>query len=83
MNDSELAYGTTLSTESMKVIAESIGVGSLADDVAKELSDEVSFRLKEIIQDSIKFMHHSKRQKLCTSDVDHALRIKNIEARLI
>uniref|UniRef100_A0A6M2DI21 Transcription initiation factor TFIID subunit 6 n=1 Tax=Xenopsylla cheopis TaxID=163159 RepID=A0A6M2DI21_XENCH len=79
MTDSDLLYGTTLSTESMKVIAESIGVGSLPDDVAKDLSDEVSFRLKEIIQDSIKFMHHSKRQKLSTSDIDHALKIKNIE----
>ena len=36
-------------------------------------------RLKEIIQDAIKFKRHSKRKRLKCSDVDHALRAKNIE----
>lgn len=45
-----LLHGTTLSTESMKVIAESIGIGSLPDKAAKELAEDVSYRLKEIIQ---------------------------------
>lgn len=43
-------YGTTLSVESMKVIAESIGVGALPDDAAKELADDVSFKIKQIVQ---------------------------------
>lgn len=75
----DLIYGTSLSLESMKVIAESIGVGFLADEAAKEIADDVSYRLKLIIQDSMKFMHHSKRQKLSISDIDQAFKVKNIE----
>lgn len=72
-------YGTTLSMESIKVIAESIGIASLPDDAAKELADDVSFKLKQIVQDAAKFMHHSKRVKLTLSDIDDSLKIRNIE----
>uniref|UniRef100_A0A2M4ASL3 Transcription initiation factor TFIID subunit 6 n=1 Tax=Anopheles triannulatus TaxID=58253 RepID=A0A2M4ASL3_9DIPT len=72
-------YGTTLSLESMKVIAESIGVGSLPDDAAKELADDVSFKLKQIVQDAAKFMYHAKRAKLSIADIDHSLKVRNIE----
>ncbi|XP_001599379.2 transcription initiation factor TFIID subunit 6 [Nasonia vitripennis] len=79
MSDVEPMYGTTLSTESMKVIAESIGVGNLPDEAAKDLAEDVSYRLKEIIQDATKFMRQGRRQKLTTHDIDHALKAKNIE----
>ncbi|XP_063977607.1 transcription initiation factor TFIID subunit 6-like isoform X2 [Diachasmimorpha longicaudata] len=96
MSENDSVYGTTLSQESMKVIAESIGVGNLPDEAAKDLAEDVSYRLKEIIQPSVltpnyfdyddsivqdaaKFMRHGKRQRLTSHDVDHALKIKNIE----
>ena len=50
MNECESVYGTTLSQESIKVIAESIGVGNFPDEAAKDLAEDVSYRLKEIIQ---------------------------------
>lgn len=82
MSEADLLYGTNLSIESMKVIAESIGVGNLPDEAAKELADDISYRLKVILQESAKFMHHAKRQKLTCSDIDNALKIKNIEVCL-
>ncbi|ERL87003.1 hypothetical protein D910_04405 [Dendroctonus ponderosae] len=78
MNESDL-YGTNLSIESMKVVAESIGIGNLQDEAAKELSEDISFQLKHIIQDAAKSMNHSKRMKLLQSDVDSALKARNIE----
>lgn len=59
--------------------AESIGLGALPDDAAKELADDVSFKLKQIVQDAAKFMHHAKRQKLSIVDIDNALKVRNIE----
>lgn len=79
MSENESVYGTTLSQESMKVIAESIGVGNLPDEAAKDLAEDVSYRLKEIIQDAAKFMRHGKRKRMSTQDIDLALKIKNIE----
>lgn len=75
-------YGTSFSIESMKVIAESIGIANLPDDAAKELADDISFRLKHIIQDAAKFMHHAKRTKLMHQDIDCALKAKNLEVCL-
>lgn len=50
MADTDSFLNTSFSIESMKVVAESVGINNLQDDAAKELSDDVSFKLKMIIQ---------------------------------
>ena len=79
MSNYDSINSLNLPPESMKTIAESIGLAGLTDSAAKELGDEINFRVKTIIQDAAKFMHHGKRKRLSASDVDHALKIKNIE----
>lgn len=39
-----------LSVESIKVIAESIGIASLDEEVCKRLTEELEFRLKEVMK---------------------------------
>lgn len=50
MDTIELSYGSTIPIESIKVIAESIGISSLCDESAKELSDSATYRLKLVLQ---------------------------------
>ncbi|XP_066966846.1 transcription initiation factor TFIID subunit 6-like [Macrobrachium rosenbergii] len=79
MSDECQSAAPTFPTESIKVIAESIGISPVGDDVAKELAEEATFRLKLLIQDGMKFMHHGKRKRFATCDFDHVLKLKNVE----
>lgn len=49
-SNSTANYGTTISIESLKVIAESVGIPNLSDECGKELSEDITFKLKHIIQ---------------------------------
>lgn len=79
MSEHDSLFSAVIPFESIKVVAESIGISNLPDDAARELADDVSYRLKHVIQDAAKFMLHSKRQRLLSHDIDHSLKIKNIE----
>jgi histone H3/H4 len=60
--------------ESVKVIAETVGLSGLSDEVARELAEDATFRLKTLLQDAHKFMVHAKRKQLLCEDIDLALR---------
>ncbi len=68
-----------MSKESVKVIAETIGIDKLNDEAANYLADDLTHRLKELVQNASKFAQNSKRRTLKTQDIDHALRLQNIE----
>ncbi|WVZ57837.1 hypothetical protein U9M48_008175 [Paspalum notatum var. saurae] len=59
--------------ETIEVIAQSVGIPSLGTDVAAALAPDVEYRLREIMQESIKCMRHAKRTVLTADDVDSAL----------
>jgi len=68
-----------LSVESVRMMAESVGISGLNEEIVHLLNADMEFRLKEVVQDAIKFTTHAKRRKMIPSDIDHALRAKNIE----
>lgn len=68
-----------LTAESIKLISESMGISSLNDEAINLLIDDGTYRLKQLAQESAKFMQHSKRRKLITGDIDNALHVQNIE----
>ncbi|XP_027171078.1 transcription initiation factor TFIID subunit 6 [Coffea eugenioides] len=65
--------------ETIEVTAQSIGINNLSPDAALALAPDVEYRLREIMQEAIKCMRHSKRNLLTTEDVDSALRLRNVE----
>ncbi|XP_064638740.1 transcription initiation factor TFIID subunit 6-like [Lineus longissimus] len=70
---------TSLAAESIKVISESVGISGLSEDAATMLAEETSYRLKRVVQEAVKFMHHGKKRKLTMPDLDHALKVQNVE----
>ncbi|PNW81292.1 hypothetical protein CHLRE_07g349950v5 [Chlamydomonas reinhardtii] len=64
---------------SVRAIALSVDVTYLTEEAAKALAPDVEYRLREVIQDALKFARHSKRTKLTTQDINDALRLRNIE----
>ncbi|KAL4431524.1 hypothetical protein ABPG74_017229 [Tetrahymena malaccensis] len=46
-------------------------------EISQEICNQVEIELRSLIEDSIKFMKHFKRDKLTTSDVEYALKDRN------
>lgn len=46
----EFKSSSSISLESVKIIAESIGVSNISDDAAKLIADDITYRMKMIIQ---------------------------------
>lgn len=65
--------------ETIEVIAQSVGINSISADAALALASDVEYRMREIMQEAIKCMRHSKRTTLTTDDVDGALNLRNVE----
>ncbi|KAK6919278.1 TATA box binding protein associated factor (TAF), histone-like fold domain [Dillenia turbinata] len=68
-----------VSKDSIEVIAQSIGINNLSSDAALELAPDVEYRMREIMQDAVKCMRHSRRTVLTVDDVDCALNLRNVE----
>lgn len=67
--------------DTVKDLTEFLGI-TLPDDAAKNLAMDVEYRIHEILECANKFMRHSKRKLLTTGDIDHALKVLNIEPLL-
>lgn len=68
-----------LPVDSIKLMGEAIGMTNINEDAAMKISEDLEYRLKELLQDSGKFMRHAKRKKLISADLDMALKVKNVE----
>ncbi|PXF46637.1 Transcription initiation factor TFIID subunit 6 [Gracilariopsis chorda] len=64
--------------ESIRVIAQTIpSMLPLTDPSASLLALDIEYRIREAVQDALKFMKHSKRNILNTVDINAALRMRN------
>ena len=65
--------------DNIRDVAESLGIASLNDLVLDGLASDVEFRLAQVLEEALKFMRHSKRSTLTTSDIAQSLRALNVE----
>jgi transcription initiation factor TFIID subunit 6 len=78
---SPMKYSYTLwsPSDTVRDVAESLGIVNLPEDVGKALAMDIEYRINELLEQATKFMKHSKRTNLTTADISHALRVLNIE----
>ena len=79
VDNGDLVLSCLLSVDSIKMTGEAVGITNLKDDAAVKVSEDVHYMMMEVIQEASKFMRHSKRKKLVCSDLDMALKLKNVE----
>lgn len=68
-----------LTTDSIRLMAESVGVREPSLKVSAMISEDVTFRIRQIISRANKFMQHSNRTKLTCADINHALKWSNCQ----
>lgn len=69
-----------LSTEAVRVIAQSVpNLPPISDTAAATLASDAEYRLRQIIQEGVKFMKHSKFPHLLPTHINTALRVLNVE----
>ena len=67
------------STDTIRDVAESVGITSLPPEVSSNLAMDVEYRIHQVLQEALKFMKHAKRTVLTTADVSHSLKVLDVE----
>ncbi|CCD26715.1 TATA-binding protein-associated factor TAF6 NDAI_0I01460 [Naumovozyma dairenensis CBS 421] len=79
MTQQQQSYTIWSPQDTVKDVADSLGLENINADVLKALAMDVEYRILEIIEQAVKFKRHSKRDMLTTDDVAKALRALNVE----
>lgn len=78
-NNSDNNSNNRFSINSIKLMCEAAEIGHLTDEAALFMSNQVTQKLRTVVREAEKFCFHSKRRKLLTKDIDHALKVMNIQ----
>ena len=63
----------------IQIYADSIGLDSLPGEILNSLSEDASYRVRELVSKSCEFMRYSKRRQLRACDVDRALKWSKVK----
>lgn len=66
-------------SENVKDVAESVGINSLNDEAVKALSQDVEYRIGQVIVESLRLMRAARRTTLTVNDISLALRVLDAE----
>lgn len=65
--------------DNVRDVAESVGISALNEDAVRTLSQEVEYRVGQVIVEALRFMHAGKRTVLGTQDISQALKVLDVE----
>lgn len=65
--------------ENVRDVAESVGIGALNDEALRYLSQDVEYRLGQVIVEALRFMRAASRTTLTVQDMSQALKVLDVE----
>lgn len=74
-----LPMSAFISTSTIQVIGEAAGITAIKAEVAAALAPDVEFRLRDLLQEAIKFQRHGRCSALTAEHVNFALRLRNCD----
>ncbi|TFB04245.1 Transcription initiation factor TFIID subunit 6 [Trichoderma ghanense] len=66
-------------TENVKDVAESVGIGSMSDEALKALTQDVEYRIGQVIIEALRLMRAARRTTMTVNDVSLALKVLDAE----
>jgi histone H3/H4 len=65
--------------ENVKDVAESVGIGNLNEEALKALTQDVEYRVGQVIIEALRLMRAARRTTLTVNDVSLALKVLDVE----
>ncbi|TPX09549.1 uncharacterized protein E0L32_009292 [Thyridium curvatum] len=65
--------------DNVKDVAESVGISQLSDEALRCLSQDVEYRIGQVIVEALRFMRACNRTTLTVQDVSQALKVLDVE----
>ena len=65
--------------DNVRDVAESVGISTLSEEAVRALSQEVEYRVGQVIVEAMRFMQQGKRVVLGTQDISQALKVLDVE----
>ena len=66
-------------SDNVKDVAESVGINSLNDEALKALTQDVEYRIGQVIIEALRLMRAGRRTTLTVNDVAIALKVLDVE----
>ncbi|SCW00540.1 LAFE_0C06436g1_1 [Lachancea fermentati] len=79
MANQQQSYTIWSPQDTVRDVADSLGISNISEDVLRSLAMDVEYRILEIVEQAVKFKRHAKRDVLTTEDISRALRVLNVE----
>ncbi|KAI1115562.1 TAF6-like protein [Nemania sp. NC0429] len=65
--------------ENVRDVAESVGISNLNEEALRTLSQDVEYRIGQVIAEAVRFMRLAKRTSMTARDISLALRVLDVE----
>ena len=66
-------------SENVRDVAESVGISAIGDEALRTLTQDVEYRIGQLIVEALRFMRAAGRTALTVQDMSQALRVLDVE----